>query len=80
MDLVLISVVKHTGSDRVRCVGETRDEVGKYRLLSALQQKRAQSRLLYLFYDKYSKISPRIRLNFTQFPKEKKWRHHASVF
>ena len=64
---MLCSVVKHLGSGRARkkCSGkhETKSSVFPhflvlYRFLSALQQNRAQSRLLYLFYDKESDHFP----------------------
>ena len=52
---VLCSVIKHAGSGRARkkCRGKHKTQWRVFHLfLSALQQNRAQSRLLYLFYDK----------------------------
>jgi len=61
---VLCSVVKHSGSGTaIEKWGKTLDYVSCfplhfrfYRFLSALQHNKAQSRLLYLFYDKETNI------------------------
>ena len=50
---MLCSVVKNAGSGRAR-----KKCLVLYRFLRALQQNRAQSRLLYLFYDKESDHIP----------------------
>ena len=76
---MLCSVVKHAGSGRARkkCRGKTRVAVEclttswvLYHFLSALQQNRAQSRLLYLFYDKEFNNFPKQTLTKLYFPKE----------
>ena len=79
---MLCSVVKHAGSSRARkkCRGkhDTQSSVFPHflsalPLLSALEQNRAQSRLLYLFYDKEFNNFPKHSLNFQTkfyFPKE----------
>ena len=64
---VLCSVIKHAGSGRARkkCRGKHKTQWRVFHLfLSALQQNRAQSRLLYLFYDKESNNFPTHALNF----------------
>ena len=79
---VLFSVVKHAGSGQStkEVQGEMRDYISQFfpllecssHLLSALQQYRAQSRLLYLFYNKESVKFPRHYFQFfkqTLFPK-----------
>ena len=84
---VLCSVVKHAGSGRAwkNCRGkhETSSSVCSisrvlYRFLSALQQNRARSRLLYLFYDKESINFPTHSAKFF-FQTRKKYRQRASV-
>ena len=59
----LCSVVKHAGSGRPRQKCRGKQET-LYRFLSALQQNRVQSRLLYLFYDKEFDNFPKHSLNF----------------
>ena len=69
---VLCSVVKHAGSGRARkkCRGKHETQWSVFPHLSALQQNRAQTRLLYLFYDKEFNHFPIHRLTKLYFPNE----------
>ena len=64
---MLCSVVKHAGSSRAgkKCRGKHEMQSSVFpHFISALQQNRAQLRLLSLFCDEESKHFPRHSLNF----------------
>ena len=64
---VLCSVVKHAGSGRARkkCRGKHETKSSVFPHFLSTEQNRAQSRLLYLFYDKESDHFPTLLAEFS---------------